>query len=79
MDDYVTGTMYLDSDELEQQPAHTFQNKRTFNNKSSGTGKTKKNYEIIKYFGKNGMKILICLPTHSLIEEFIEHRIVKIL
>ncbi|MFX1281166.1 MAG: hypothetical protein ACFFA3_17580 [Promethearchaeota archaeon] len=72
MDEHVTGTMYLDSNDLERQPAHTFRTKWTFNNKSSGTGKTKKNYETIKYFVKNDMKILICLPNHRLIEEFIE-------
>ena len=72
MDDHVTGTMYLDSNELEKQPSQTFRTKWTFNNKSSGTGKTKKNYETIRYFVKNDMKILICLPNHRLIEEFIE-------
>lgn len=37
MDDHVTGTMFLDSNELDQQPAHTFLTKWTFNNKSCGT------------------------------------------
>ncbi|KKM77917.1 hypothetical protein LCGC14_1365140 [marine sediment metagenome] len=72
MDDYVTGTMYLDSNELEQQPAHTFLTKWTFNNKICGTGKTKKGSENIKYFVKKSMKILVCLSNHRLIEEFIE-------
>jgi len=72
MDDHVTGTMYLDSEELERQPAHTFLTKWTFNNKSCGTGKTKKDSDNIKYFVKKGMKILVCLSNHKLIEEFIE-------
>ncbi len=72
MDDHVTGTMYLDSNELERQPAHTFLTKWTFNNKSCGTGKTKKDSDNIKYFVKKGMKILVCLSNHRLIEEFIE-------
>ncbi|MFW9881651.1 MAG: hypothetical protein ACFFG0_51960, partial [Candidatus Thorarchaeota archaeon] len=72
MDDYVTGTMYLDSEELENQPAKSFLAKWTFNNKSCGTGKTKKDSDNIKYFVKRGMKILVCLPNHKLFEEFIE-------
>ena len=52
MDDNVTGTMYLDSNELERQPAGTFLTKWTFNNKSCGTGKTKKDCDNIKYYVK---------------------------
>jgi hypothetical protein len=72
MDEHVTGTMYLNSKELEKQPSQTFLTKWTFNNKSCGTGKTKKTYEHIKYCVKEGMKLLICLSIHKLIEEFIE-------
>lgn len=72
MDDHVTGTMYLDSTELERQPAHTFLTKWTFNNKSCGTGKTKKDSNNIKYYVKKGMKVFVCLSNHKLIEEFIE-------
>ncbi|MHA1989166.1 MAG: hypothetical protein ACW98D_21290 [Promethearchaeota archaeon] len=72
MDDHVTGTIYLDSNELERQPAHTFQTKWTFNNKSCGTRKTKKNHDNIKYQVTRGKKILVCLSNHRLIEEFID-------
>ena len=72
MDNQVTGTMYLDSNDLERQPAYTFLTKWTFNNKSCGTGKTKKNSENIKYYVKNDVKILVCLANHGLIEEFIK-------
>ncbi|KKL68113.1 hypothetical protein LCGC14_2128240, partial [marine sediment metagenome] len=72
MDEYLTGTMYLDSEELENQPAYTFLTKWTFNNKSCGTRKTKKNYDNIKHNVKKGKKILVCLSNHRLIEEFIE-------
>ncbi|MFW9970363.1 MAG: hypothetical protein ACFFDF_09200 [Candidatus Odinarchaeota archaeon] len=72
MDDHVTGIMYLDSEGLENQPVQSFLTKWTFNNKSCGMRKTKKNYDNIKYNVKRGKKILVCLSNHSLIEEFIE-------
>ncbi|MGB5911335.1 MAG: hypothetical protein WBH31_09100 [Promethearchaeia archaeon] len=62
----------VNSEELVRYPVKNFIGKGTFNNKSSGTGKTWKSYEIIDYGIEHQMLMMICLPTHDNIKEFIK-------
>ncbi|MHA2008870.1 MAG: hypothetical protein ACW99L_15555 [Promethearchaeota archaeon] len=62
--------IYLTSEELAEYPVEDFIGKWTFNNKTCGTGKSRKIYEIIEYGITHEMKMMVCLPTHDNIEEF---------
>lgn len=62
--------IYLTSEELAEYPVEKFIGKWTFNNKTCGTGKSRKIYEIIEYGIAHEMNMMICLPTHDNIEEF---------
>jgi len=62
----------LNSEELAEYPVENFTGKGTFDNKSSGTGKTWKSYEIIDYGIEHEMLVMICLPTHNNIKEFMK-------
>jgi len=62
--------IYLTSEELAEYPVEEFIGKWTFNNKTCGTGKSRKIYEIIEYGIVHEMNMMVCLPTHDNIEEF---------
>ncbi|NVM19432.1 MAG: hypothetical protein HWN80_17155 [Candidatus Lokiarchaeota archaeon] len=62
--------IYLTSEELAEYPVEEFFGKWTFNNKTCGTGKSRKIHEIIDYGVTHQLKMMVCLPTHANVEEF---------
>lgn len=62
--------IYLTSEELAEYPVEEFIGKWTFNHKTCGTGKSRKIHEIIAYGMKHDLVIIVCMPTHDNIEEF---------
>lgn len=62
--------IYLTSDELAQYSVENFMGKWTYNHKSCGTGKSRKTYELIDYVVTHELIMMVCLPTHDNIKEF---------
>jgi hypothetical protein len=64
--------IYLTSKELAEYSMKNFIGKWTFNHKTCGTGKSRKIYELIEYAIAHEMRLMICLPTHKNITEFMD-------
>jgi hypothetical protein len=64
----------LNAEELESYLVENFIGKFVYNHCKPGIGKTKKIHQVLEYCVKEGLKVMVCMPNHDLINEFTSYQ-----